>query len=83
MRLAPKTFVIGEVARSDAAGTLGDAARVELRHSSGNTDARVYYNWSEGTFSNATASQGSGATAIGLTRTDLPHGATHSPSAAA
>lgn len=54
-KLAPKTFLMGEFAHSDAAGVGGDAARAELRHQGGGLDARIYYNWSEGSFSNAAA----------------------------
>jgi hypothetical protein len=65
-RLGKKTFVIGEVARSDAAGIVGDAARVELRHQTDKTDARIYYGRAENTFSNSAAMLSGGRVEAGV-----------------
>jgi uncharacterized repeat protein (TIGR01451 family) len=52
LKLAPKTFLIGEVAQSVTEETDGFAGRVELRHQDAKTDARIYYGRAESTFSN-------------------------------
>jgi len=57
VKLAPKTFLIGEVAQSvtespSGQGQDGFAGRVELRHQDAKTDARLYYGRAESTFSN-------------------------------
>ena len=58
VKIAPKTFVIGEVAHSDAAGVMtGDAYRVDVRHSSDKVEARVHYGRSDNTFSNVSLEQ--------------------------
>ena len=66
VRLAKKTYLIGEVAQSDSVGTLGDAERVELRHTSGNTDVRLYYARADNTFSNSAALIAAGREEAGL-----------------
>jgi uncharacterized repeat protein (TIGR01451 family) len=53
MKLAPRTFLIGEVAQSVTEETDGFAGRVELRHQDAKTDARIYYGRAENTFSNS------------------------------
>jgi uncharacterized repeat protein (TIGR01451 family) len=60
VKVAKKTYVIGEVARTDSVGTMGDAGRVELRHQGEKTDVRVYYGRAENTFSNSAAILGAG-----------------------
>ena len=52
LKLAPKTFLIGEVAQSVTEQTDGFAGRVELRHQDEKTEARVYFGRAENTFSN-------------------------------
>src|SRR5690606_36306674 len=53
VKLTENTYLIGEVARSE---TLehgdGKARRVELRHQSGGTEARIYYGESDEAFEN-------------------------------
>jgi hypothetical protein len=66
IKLANKTYLIGEVAQSDAVGTLGDAQRVELRHSSDKTDLRAYYTRADNTFSNSAAMLAAGRVEAGL-----------------
>ena len=65
LRLAKRTYLMGEYARSDAAGTPGNAGRVELRHQSGGTEARVYYGKSDNTFSNQASVLGAGRVEAG------------------
>jgi hypothetical protein len=60
VKIAPKTFVIGEVAWSDAAGVEGKAERVELRHQDEKTEVRVYWGRADNTFSNSAAILSSG-----------------------
>ena len=56
LKLAPKTYLLGEVAQSDAAGVgMGNAGRMELRHQGAKTDARIYWGKAENTFSNSAA----------------------------
>ncbi len=59
-KVAPKTFLVGELARSDSAGVSGEAGRVELRHQGDKLDARVFYGRTGETFTNAAAILGSG-----------------------
>jgi len=66
LKVAKKTYLIGEFARSDSVGTLGDAGRVELRHQTDKTDVRVYYGRAENTFSNAAAMLGAGREEAGV-----------------
>jgi uncharacterized repeat protein (TIGR01451 family) len=65
-KLANKTYLLGEVAQSDAVGTLGDAERVELRHTSDKTDLRAYYARANNTFSNSAAMIPAGRVEAGL-----------------
>lgn len=61
LKLAKNTYVIGEVARSsDEIVGSGNAGRIEIRHKSENTDARIYYGRSDVTFSNTTSMLTSG-----------------------
>ncbi|KAF0174490.1 MAG: hypothetical protein FD161_3553 [Limisphaerales bacterium] len=54
LKLAPQTFLFGEVARSESElGGIGDAGRVELRHKSAGTELRAYFGETAGTFTNA------------------------------
>ena len=63
VKVGPKTYVMGEVARSDAefVGD-GNAGRVELRHQDSKTEARVYWGRAENTFSNTASILSSGRT---------------------
>ena len=65
VKLAPKTFVIGEFARSDTEFVDGNAGRVELRHQDNKTDARLYYGRAESTFSNTASILSAGRTEAG------------------
>ncbi len=55
LKLAPKTFLIGEFAHSETGTTDGQAGRVELRHSDTRTDAHLYFSQAGTTFSNSAA----------------------------
>ncbi len=60
-KVAPKTYILGEVAHSETDFTgSGNAGRVELRHSDERTEARVYWGLAETTFSNAASILGGG-----------------------
>jgi len=65
VKLAPKTFVIGEFAHSDTEFSDGSAGRVELRHQDSKTDARIYYGRAESTFSNTASILSAGRTEAG------------------
>jgi len=65
VKVAPKTFVIGEFAQSDTEFSDGHAGRVELRHQDNKTDARIYYGRAESTFSNTAAILSAGRTEAG------------------
>ncbi|MCI0746567.1 MAG: hypothetical protein L0Y58_14295, partial [Verrucomicrobia subdivision 3 bacterium] len=65
LKLAPKTYVIGEFARSDTEVTDGIAGRVELRHQDAKSDARIYFGHAENTFSNTASILSSGRTEAG------------------
>ena len=53
VKLAPNSYIIGEVAHSQGEFTDGGTAgRVELRHQDQKTDARIYWGRAENTFSN-------------------------------
>lgn len=55
VKLAEKTFLLGEYAHSDTDFADGDAGRVELRHQGERLDARLYYGQASDTFSNSAA----------------------------
>jgi uncharacterized repeat protein (TIGR01451 family) len=55
VKLAEKTFLLGEYAHSDTDLADGDAGRVELRHQGERLDARLYYGQASDTFSNSAA----------------------------
>ncbi len=55
IKLAKKTYVLGEVAHSSTALADGDAGRIELRHQDEKTDARFYFGEAGNTFSNNAA----------------------------
>jgi uncharacterized repeat protein (TIGR01451 family) len=65
VRLAPKTFVIGEVAESQTVAADGNAGRVELRHQDELTDARIYYGRAGNSFSNSASILSAGRTEAG------------------
>ena len=66
LKLAPNSYVIGEVAHSDAEfGREGTAGRVELRHQDQKTDARIYWGHAENTFSNSASILAAGRTESG------------------
>jgi large repetitive protein len=65
VKVAPKTFLIGEFAQSDTEFADGSAGRVELRHQDNKTDARVYYGRAENTFSNTASILAAGRTEAG------------------
>jgi hypothetical protein len=65
-KLADKTYLLGEAAQSDAVGTIGDAERVELRHTGDKTDLRAYYARANNTFSNNAAMIPAGRVEAGL-----------------
>jgi hypothetical protein len=66
VKIAPNSYVIGEVAHSDAEfGGEGTAGRVELRHQDQKTDARVYWGRAENTFSNNASILAAGRTESG------------------
>jgi uncharacterized repeat protein (TIGR01451 family) len=66
VKLVDKTYLIGELARSDSVGTVGDAGRVELRRQTGRNDVRIYYGRADNTFSNTAAILGAGRVEAGL-----------------
>ncbi len=54
VKLTEKTYAIAEVAQSDnELSGVGSAGRVEVRHASGRTDARVYMGKTEANFTNS------------------------------
>ncbi|MDX2111102.1 MAG: hypothetical protein SFY80_12765 [Verrucomicrobiota bacterium] len=70
IKLAEKTFLIGEVARSESlVEGQGMAGRVELRHSDSKTDARVYAGKAEADFKNPTSMLTAGRVEAGFDAT--------------
>jgi len=65
-KVGKKTYLFGELARSDSVGTAGDAGRVELRHQGDRTDFRIYYGRTDNTFSNSAAILGPGRQEAGV-----------------
>ena len=66
LAVTDRTFLFGELARSDSAGVMGDASRVELRHGSERVDARAYYVETDSSFANPSAGFGRGRREMGL-----------------
>jgi len=65
VKVAPDTYLIGELARSETVGTVGDAGRVELRRRTDGTDMRIYYGRADNTFSNSAAMLAAGRVEAG------------------
>ena len=67
LALARGTFLVGEWARSDSAGSAaGDARRLELRHASSRFDGRLFYLDSDVDFENPSQAYGNGRTEVGF-----------------
>jgi hypothetical protein len=61
LRLGPKTYLFGEIARSDSQSRgSGNAQRLELRHEDDRLTARAYYGKTEPTFDNPSSYLSSG-----------------------
>ena len=66
VKLAPKTFLLAEVAQSEASGVTGNAGRIELRHQDDKNEVRAYVGRAENTFSNSAAILSAGRVESGI-----------------
>ena len=66
VKLAPKTFLLGEVARSEAGALNGNAGRIELRHQDDKNEIRAYVGRADNTFSNSAAILSAGRVESGI-----------------
>ncbi|GDY18656.1 hypothetical protein LBMAG56_00010 [Verrucomicrobiota bacterium] len=66
VKLAPKTFLLAEVAQSDAAGVTGNAGRIEVRHQDDKNEVRAYVGRADNTFSNSAAILSAGRVESGI-----------------
>ena len=66
LKLGQKTFLLGEVAWSEAGDINGSAGRVELRHQDDKNEVRVYWGRADNTFSNSAAILSAGRVESGV-----------------